>query len=428
MPPMPTNAVHDRAAGPTMRALVVSTLFPPTDPRDVFGAYRRLRLFMGAIGKLCAHIDILHLIPEVEIASHSDLALLQREVSNYWGMPVSVTLIPRRTREDTFRNHYLSGILRASEQPEFYRFAGPDQAEAVGRHLDRDPDLVFVPQLDAMCAVLRARRPIRNLFFDLDNIDHNMRWRSLRQPPLKPGKLGYLAHLPALVCAERQAVARSRLTFVCSEPDRRHLRRFGFGRNIVVVPNSVTLPAVASQLPDDRTVMFIGQCGYPPNAEAAERLAYRVMPLIRQRVPDATLLLAGQGSDSLPSARAKLPGVEHLGFVSDLDALYARSRVICCPISNGGGTRGKLIEGAAYARPMVSTRVGAEGLDFIDGEEILLHDDDKALAAACVQLLQDEGLSRRLGVAARQKAIRLYDAENIRDEVARVMHERVTPA
>ena len=425
MPTMPTNAIRGQPAGPAIRALVVSTLFPPTDPRDVYGGYQRLRLFIRAIGKLGAQIDVLHVIPEVEIAAYHDLELLQRQVSDYWGVAVSVTLIPRRTRKDTFRNYYLSGILHASEQPEFYRFTGPDQAAAIGRQLDREPDIVFVPQLEAMCAVLRARRPIRNLFFDIDNVDHRVRWRGLRQPPFRPGNLRQLAHLPAIVRAERQAAGLSRLMFVCSEADRRHLRRLGFGRNIVVVPNAVALPAVASPLPSEPSVMFIGNCDYPPNAEAAERLAHRIMPLVRQSVPNATLLLAGRGSDALPSARARLPGIEHLGFIADVNALYGRSRVICCPLSNGGGTRIKLIEGAAYARPLVSTRVGAEGLDFADGEEILLHDDDQALAAACVRVLQDEGLGRRLGAAARQKAIRLYDAENIRDEIAQMMRERM---
>jgi len=276
-----------------------------------------------------------------------------------------------------------------------------------------------------MCAVLRTGRRLRNVYFDIDDVNHRARLRWICQPPFRVGKLGYLAQLPALVSAERQGAALSRLAFVCSEGDRRHLRRLGFGRNVVVVPNAVALPATPSALPADRTVMFIGSFDYPPNVEAAERLVYRIMPLVRQRVPDATLLLAGRSSDALPSARANLPGIEHLGFVPDIDSLYARSRVICCPIVNGGGTRLKLIEGAAQGRPMVSTRVGAEGLDLIDGEEIMLRDDDKALAVACVQLLQDDALCLRLGEAARRKAVRLYDGHNIQEEVVRLMRERM---
>jgi glycosyltransferase involved in cell wall biosynthesis len=412
-----------REVRPESRTLVVTPTFPPTGSHDAHGVYQRLRLFMGAIDKLSTQVDILHLVPASTIALYPDVTQLQHQVSDYWGRSVSVTLIPHRTRENTFRNHYLSGILRASEQPQIYAFAGPDQAAAIGRYLERDPDIVFVHQLEAMCAVLRARRPLRNVFFDIDDVNHRARLRWIRQPPFRPGKLAYLAQVPALICAERQGAALSRLMFVCSELDRRHLRRLGFGRNVVVVPNAIASPATTSVLPAERSVMFIGSYDYPPNVEAAQRLAYKIMPLVRARVPDATLLLAGKGGDALPSARANLAGVAHLGFVADLESLYARSRVICCPITNGGGTRIKLIEGAAHAKPLVSTRVGAEGLDFADGEEILLRDDDQALAEACVQLLLDDELCLRLGATAREKAVRLYDATNIRDEIARLMLE-----
>jgi glycosyltransferase involved in cell wall biosynthesis len=425
MPAMQHRPNQDKAAEPAIRTLVITTTFPPTGADFVHGIYQRLRLFMGALNELSTQIDILNVIPEAMVVLYPDLELLQREVSDYWGRPVSVTLIPQRTRKNTFRTHYLSGILRASEQPQIQSFTGPEQVAAIGRHLDLNPDIVFVQRLEAMCAVLRARRPLRNVYFDIDDINHRARLRWICQPPFRVGKLGYLAQLPALVCAERQGAALSRLTFVCSEGDRRHLRRLGFGRNVVVVPNAVALPATLSALPSEPTVMFIGSFDYPPNVEAAVRLVYRIMPLVRQRVPDATLLLAGKGSEELPSARADVPGVEHLGFVPNLDSLYARSKVICCPISNGGGTRVKLIEGAAQARPMVATRVGAEGLDFIDGEEILLRDDDEALAAACVQLLQDDALCLRLGEAARRKAVRLYDGHNIQKEVVRLMRERI---
>ncbi len=109
-----------------------------------------------------------------------------------------------------------------------------------------------------------------------------------------------------------------------------------------------------------------------PHIEAAERLVTRIFPLVKRKLPEARLLIAGKASDSLPSRRTTPENVEYLGYVPDLDGLYANTRIVCCPMLNGGGTRIKLIEAAAYARPMVSTRIGAEGLDFENGREILL--------------------------------------------------------
>ena len=92
--------------------------------------------------------------------------------------------------------------------------------------------------------------------------------------------------------------------------------------------------------------------------------------------------------------------------------------MVCCPLSNGGGTRLKLIEAAAYGKAIVSTSVGAEGLSFSDGAEILIRDDDIGIAEACVRLLNDDGLCARLGEAARTKAKSLYDRPVIRDRIA----------
>jgi glycosyltransferase involved in cell wall biosynthesis len=87
--------------------------------------------------------------------------------------------------------------------------------------------------------------------------------------------------------------------------------------------------------------------------------------------------------------------------------------VICCPIFVGGGTRIKILEAAAHGRPVVATRIGAEGLDMTDGEELLLRDDPESFAAACVELLRSSELCERLGTAAYRKALQQYDRRAI---------------
>lgn len=227
-----------------------------------------------------------------------------------------------------------------------------------------------------------------------------------------------LAHAPALLLAERLAASRSRLTFVASEIDCRKLRALGFGTGVTVVPNAVPFPRKSLGLPLEPTLLFIGDFGYDPNREAGERLARAILPRIRSQVPAARLLLAGKRAERLSRAAATQPGVECLGFVEDLDQLYAQVRVVCCPLRNGGGTRVKLIEAATYGRPMVATRIGAEGLDFTDGAEILLRDDDAGFADACIHLLRDDAIGRQLGEAAREKASQTYDARRVEAQIA----------
>lgn len=405
------------------RILAVTATNPPHPQRDVEGHYKRLKLFMAAIGTLGGTVDMLHFVPQDVIDENPDAKALNALQSEYWGFPVAVELFPRRERAPTFYNYYLKGILAASEQPSFYDVAGPQQAAFLDSALDRGYDLVFVHYLDSMGALLRTRRRPQAVAFDLGDVEHRKRLRASLQPPVQPGKLLGLTHVPAILAAERNGVARSQRTFVCSETDRKKLAQLGISRGVTVVPNAVRMPAEQQGLTREPHILYIGDYGYPPNKEGVERLALRILPMIRERVPDAKLLLVGKRAETLSRDVAVQPGVDLLGFVEDLDALYARVRVVCCPLINGGGTRVKLIEGAAYGKPLVATRVGAEGLDFADGTEILLAEDDAGLAEACVRLLGDDGLCERLGHAARDKVRHEYQAENIQDRIARLLRE-----
>jgi len=87
--------------------------------------------------------------------------------------------------------------------------------------------------------------------------------------------------------------------------------------------------------------------------------------------------------------------------VENLDMLYRRSRAVCCPLNAGSGTRIKILEAAAYGKPVVSTSIGAEGLDLRNGVELLIRNEPRAFAQACVLLLCESGENLRLGTAAR---------------------------
>ena len=108
-----------------------------------------------------------------------------------------------------------------------------------------------------------------------------------------------------------------------------------------------------------------------------------------------------------------LPAVKFTGFVDDIVGLYERSRIVCCPIFSGGGTRVKIIEAAAYGKPIVSTRIGAEGIEMHDDKELLLRDDPSGFAEACVTLLKNTDLCSRLGTAARMVVEKSYDRRTI---------------
>jgi glycosyltransferase involved in cell wall biosynthesis len=253
---------------------------------------------------------------------------------------------------------------------------------------------------------------------DLDDVEHKAFVRRISQPPKWLGKKLFYLQLPALKAGERRALKIARKAFICSDLDKQYLAEKWGLRNLAVIPNSIHIPD-AQDLTDEPVLLFLGAYGYRPNALAAEELVSRIWPRVRQRCPTARLLIAGANPEFIPTFGTPEPGVEYTGFAEDLDSLYSSTRVVCCPIRAGGGTRIKIIEAAAYGKPIVSTRIGAEGLDFIDGDEIFLRDDAQAFADACVDLIMDKNLSNASGRAARAKAEKMYERRSVIGQIQR---------
>ena len=140
----------------------------------------------------------------------------------------------------------------------------------------------------------------------------------------------------------------------------------------------------------------------------------QVWPLVRQARPDARLIIAGTQPENIRTYSTGAPGVEFTGFVEDLDALYQRSRIVCCPILSGGGTRVKMIE----SRRLRQTHRPPPGLvpkvlAMEDGRDYLQRNHAESFARACIELLERDEWCHRLGASARQSAIQQYDRANI---------------
>lgn len=187
-------------------------------------------------------------------------------------------------------------------------------------------------------------------------------------------------------------------TVVCSALD---ARRSGLAGTRVIAngydapEHPVGRPTVGSP----PTVVFHGTLRYPPNADGARYLAGEIAPRLRALVPDVTVRLVGRPA---PDARTlhDPPRVTVVGQVPDITAELAVADVVIVPLRFASGTRVKILEAFAHRVPVVSTTIGAEGLDAEDGVHLLVADDADALARACARLLSDQGLRDRLVEAA----------------------------
>jgi len=111
-------------------------------------------------------------------------------------------------------------------------------------------------------------------------------------------------------------------------------------------------------------------------------------------------------------------------LLKKIDDLYKQSRVVCAPILSGGGTCVKIIEAVAYGKPIMSNRIGAEGIEMQDGIEIFLCDDPKLFAKACIKLLTDHERCNQLGSAARNTVIKQYDQIKVKRMIQDIIKDQ----
>jgi glycosyltransferase involved in cell wall biosynthesis len=347
-------------------------------------------------------LDMLFYVrPEMQV-NNDVVKRSEKQLSDYFDAKITLDLCnqaPISPPKGLWRE-YCSPALSIANLPPYLQTARYEQVSAARRFLSRDLDILFVHRLTSMVPVLLSKMPRPRTYFDLDDIEHLAFYRSIGQPPLWAGKPLFYLRLPLIKRWERRAIRASHSTFVCSDLDRQYLsRKFGYD-NVVEIPNAVELPKVTS-CRHKQTLLFIGLLSYHPNTIAADHLVENIWPTVLSILPEARLIIAGARPEYLTSYRKSPKGVTFVGFVDDLGKLYEEVTAVCCPILFGSGTRIKILEAAAYGKPVVSTTLGAEGIDLKDGEEILLRDDPKAFAEACTQLLTNESLTIRIGQQAR---------------------------
>jgi len=396
-------------------ALLISTHFPK-DHTWMAGIHRRMDAVMEGLAAASNRVTALILVRVESGYTESQRREYEEYLAARWHTRLSLRLAQVRLPPDSAGrwNGMLGGMVSFHHTARMRQLDNRPAIDAVASAIGERPGIVLMHGLEAMSVLLRLPTGTTKgtkVFFDLYDLDHRVALRRLLREPAWPAERLQLLHVPALMAGERQAVRHADVTFVCSQTEKRYIDRFFRGGTVKVVPNPTTICGSPPPMTTGHTVMFVGSYEYPPNVHAADRLVTSVWPKIRAKVPDARLVIVGKNPENIPafSTRPSDGSVTFTGFADDIGAWYARSRVICCPIRVGAGTRVKIIEAAGYARPVVSTPIGAEGLEFKDGTEIVLRKSDEELAAMCCELLLDDERARGIGFAAWELSRLVYD-------------------
>lgn len=202
---------------------------------------------------------------------------------------------------------------------------------------------------------------------------------------------------------------------------------------LTVVPNGVDLDYFRPSPPAaSRHLVFTGSMDWRPNQDAARYFVGHILPLLHQRRPDLECTFVGRCPPEDIRVLADKLGVHITGTVDDVRPYVERAAVYVVPVRIGGGSRLKILEAMAMGRPVVSTTVGAEGLDVVHDQHVLLADDPKTFADSVLRLLGDPEMCKKLAANGRSLVEQNYGwdalAKRFGDFMYKVIESRPTHA
>lgn len=217
---------------------------------------------------------------------------------------------------------------------------------------------------------------------------------------------------------EKITYKHAELILAVSEKDKEFLIKYGICQDrIMVIPNGVDTEAftpsvnaakiqIRLDLKDFYKVIFVGNMEYLPNQEAANIIVSRIAPSVLSQISNVKFLMVGRVKPELLTSSSD---VIFTGVVENVAEFLGASDIALAPLFQGSGTRLKLLEYFSCGLPVVSTSIGAEGLDVENGVNILIEDSMDKFAIKVIDLLMNKELRVRLGVAARELAMKEYD-------------------
>lgn len=398
-----------------MSALFVTPMLPWHLAEDRHGVFQRMRLMLDAARSVFGEVAVLLLAPSELRPDANHFARL--EAIRHWmagdlGEGFRVELAAFQIRRPAWVERFPRGHWYFGPSPLIWidEKGMADVDAAISRSA---PHLIIAHRLQAF-GVLRQCRAAGAIpiVLDLDDVEHVAWARQVMMPPNWRSKRMRLIHCLPLLKEEVHALRRCRHVYVCSSRDVSRLNWIDPRRRAREVPNTVRDPYPSIAPPPERRaleVLYVGTLTYAPNKVGLLWFLEHVWPRVVAELPDARLKIIGQGSRELALPRAVMESVTPLGFVDELAPAYAGAAAVVCPVLAGGGTRIKIIEAAAHGRPVVSTKVGAEGLAFRHEESILIADSPSDFAQYLVELLSDRERRRALAEAARRKYLERYE-------------------
>lgn len=264
---------------------------------------------------------------------------------------------------------------------------------------DRPFDVIHIEHMRGAAAVdLFDRLPVRTVFDSVDCLTELASLTSEHGPNLPVRRLAAFEQ-PRTRHMEARLVQQSDVVTVVADRDRRALMQINPAAHVVVLPNGVAVDEPRSNLASESRVVFSGKLSYHANSAAARVLVKDIWPIVRNRVPDAELIIAGADPPRWLTRYGGADGIRVIANPPDMAAVIRTARVSVAPIVYSVGIQNKVLEAMAAGLPVVATRSAMAGLLPGHGGVLAQADKTEDFANAISHLLTDDEVAHRQGDA-----------------------------
>ena len=316
-------------------------------------------------------------------------------------------------------------------------YTSAEMSAAVARAIDgRDFDIVHLDSIHMIRYAIAAaeRKPHLRAIYNWHNIESEAMHRYSATTTSLTRRWYAAQTARKLETLESNILQSAFGHIVCSTRERDKLQQLAPKARIGVVENGVDTRYFAEQVPPAptgtrRQIVFVGAMDYFPNSEAAIFFANNVWPPMKRALGVMELTIVG--ANPVPSVLAlrKHWGVNVTGMVPDVRPYYRGALAAVVPLRTGAGTRLKILEAMAAGVPVISTPLGAEGLEVTDGENILLVDpnDTQGWIDAVASVAESPELSEKLVAAGQHLVQTRYDWEILGSKLRRTYEAWLSP-
>ncbi len=325
------------------------------------------------------------------------------------GARIETVAVANNQKKELKRFYQLLSLV-SSKPYQYKQYHSKAMQQAIDKHLaEGDYDLLMVEFSQMGYYSLNTDIPS---FVDQHNVEYEIMHRTFQTEKNPLRKLLAYSEWKKYYTQEIENCNKFTGCLTTSQRDADILQERSPNMQCHVIPNGVDSEFFQTNNSDidPNMVLFTGTISYYPNTEGVLWFYKEIWPLIKTKNPNATFCIAGKAP---PPEIQKLaendPSITVTGMVDDMRDYYNKAAVVVVPLRVGGGTRLKILEGMSMSKAIVSTSIGAEGIDHTDGKDILLRDTPEDFSNAVVAVMKDNDQRRALETGGRTLVEAKYD-------------------